>query len=74
MIICHSCKGNGYHTLRFEAEETIDQCKVCDSKGELDESKYYHQTWTEGDKDSPVIYYGPPLDPESFKNYKITKE
>jgi len=74
MIICSHCKGNGYVRLVFEAEESIEQCKVCNSQGELNEDKYYHQTWTEGVNDSLAIYYGPPLDPESFKNYKISKE
>ena len=74
MIICDHCKGNGYHRLVFEAEESIEQCKVCDSQGELDENKHYHQTWTEGIEDSIAIYYGPPLDPESFKNYTISAE
>ena len=74
MIICSHCKGNGYIRLAFEAEESIKQCKVCDSQGELNENNYYHQTWTEGAEDSLAVYYGPPLDPESFKNYKISKE
>jgi len=74
MIICSHCKGNGYIRLSFEAETSVEQCKVCDSQGELKENQHYHQTWTEGDKNSPVIYYGPPLDPESFKNYKIHPE
>jgi len=33
MIICHNCKGNGYVRLKFENEESIGQCKVCDSQG-----------------------------------------
>ena len=74
MIICSHCKGNGFIKLSFEAETIIEQCTVCDSQGELDEDKYYNQTWTEGVDDSPVIYYGPPLDPESFKNYTISGE
>ena len=74
MIICSHCKGNGYVKLRFEGEQVINQCKVCDSQGELNEDTYYHQTWTEGTKDSIAIYYGPPLDPESFKNYTISGE
>ena len=74
MIICSQCKGNGYVRLSFEAETSIEQCKICDSQGEIDENNYYHQTWTEGVNDSLAIYYGPPLDPESFKNYKISKE
>ena len=59
--------------LNFEAEEVIEQCPICQSRGELDENTHYHQTWEEGDNDSPVIYYGPPLDPEGFKNYKLHK-
>jgi DnaJ-class molecular chaperone len=74
MIICSHCKGNGFVKLRFEGEQVINQCKVCDSQGEIDENKYYHQTWTEGAQDSIAIYYGPPLDPESFKNYTISGE
>ena len=74
MIICSQCKGNGYVRLSFEAETSIEQCKICDSQGEIDENNYYHQTWTEGVNDSPSIYYGPPLDPECFNNYKISKE
>ena len=73
-IICHQCKGNGYVKVRFEAEHAIEQCKVCDSQGELVQDKHYNQTWTEGVDESPVIYYGPPLDPESFKNYTISAE
>ncbi len=73
-IICHECKGNGYHKLRFEAEQSIEQCKVCNSQGELKEDKYYRQTWTEGVEDSLSIYYGPLLDPECFNNYKIYPE
>ena len=74
MIICHACKGNGYVKLNWEATESVEQCKVCDSQGELNEDNYYHQTWTEGVNDSLTVYYGPPLDPECFKNYKISKE
>ena len=74
MIICSHCKGNGYVKVSFEAEKSVDQCKVCDSQGELNEDNYYHQTWTEGAEDSLTVYYGPPLDPECFKNYKISKE
>ena len=71
MIICSHCKGNGFIKLSFEAETIIEQCTVCDSQGHLDENKHYNQSWTEGVEESPVVYYGPPLDPESFKNYKI---
>jgi len=73
-MICYNCKGNGYVKLKFENEESIGQCKVCDSQGELKEDNYYHQSWTEGAQDSLSVYYGPLLDPECFKNYKIYKE
>ena len=39
MIICSNCKGNGYIRLRFEAEESIHQCKVCNSQGEIEKEK-----------------------------------
>ena len=58
MTICSQCKGNGYIKVRFEAEEAIEQCKVCDSQGEIDEDTYYHQTWTEGVNQTITIYYG----------------
>ena len=73
-MICYNCKGNGYVRLKFENEESIGQCKVCDSQGELKEDNYYHQSWTEGAQDSLSVYYGPPLDPECFNNYQIYKE
>jgi DnaJ-class molecular chaperone len=74
-IICHECKGNGYHKLRFEGEEAIEQCKICHSQGQLIENKHYHQTWSDGVSDEITsFYWGPPLDPESFKNYKIYPE
>ena len=72
-MICYNCKGNGYVKIRFECEEAITQCKVCNSSGETKESLHYHQSWDDG-AGSPTIYYGPPLDvegDESFKNYKI---
>ena len=72
MIICSHCKGNGYVKIRFEAEQAINQCKVCDSQGELDENKHYNQAGSGGASDElDNFYWGPPLDPESFKNYKI---
>jgi DnaJ-class molecular chaperone len=75
MIICSQCKGNGYVKVRFEAEEAIEQCKICDSQGEINENKHFHQTWSDGISDEVTsFYYGPPLDPECFKNYKIYKE
>ena len=74
MISCHNCKGNGYVRLSFEAETNIEQCKVCRSQGILIENKHYHQTWTEGSNKTLAIYYGPPLDPECFENYTISRE
>jgi len=73
-MICYNCKGNGYVKFNWEATQSVKQCKICDSQGELKEDNYYHQSWTEGAEDSPSIYYGPPLDPECFKNYKIYSE
>jgi DnaJ-class molecular chaperone len=73
-MICSKCKGNGYVRLSFEAEQVIEQCKVCDSQGEINEDNYYHQTWTEGSNKTLAIYYGPPLDPECFENYTISRE
>ena len=73
MVICHNCKGNGYLRLRFEAEETIEQCKVCDSQGEVKKNKHFKQTWDDGNG-SFSLYFGPPLEVEEgdgFKNYKI---
>jgi len=33
--ICPGCHGNGYITMRWEAEEVIEQCKTCNSQGEV---------------------------------------
>ena len=75
MIICSHCKGNGYIRLAFEAEESIEQCKVCHSQGHLIENKHYRQTWSDGVSDEITsFYWGPPLDPEGFKNYKIYRK
>jgi DnaJ-class molecular chaperone len=72
MIICSHCKGNGYVRIKFEAEKSTMQCEVCDSQGTLDESKHYHQAWSGGvSNELDNFYYGPPLDPKAFKNYKI---
>jgi len=70
MVICHNCKGNGFLRLKFEAEETIEQCKVCNSQGETKAGEYYPQSWDDGDG-NPCVYHGPALDPEGFPNYKI---
>ena len=34
--ICPICHGNGYVRLKFEAEESIQQCTNCDSQVEID--------------------------------------
>ena len=70
MVICHNCKGNGFLRIRFEAEEDFTQCKVCNSSGQIAEGIYYQQSWEDGDG-LPVVYHGPPLDGNEFKNYKI---
>jgi DnaJ-class molecular chaperone len=68
--ICPHCKGNGYVRVSFEAEESILQCQTCESKGELDTEKFYHQTWTEP-HGTTTYYHGPLVDPEEFKDWKI---
>ena len=71
-MICPNCGGNGFIKLSWEATESIEQCSVCKSQGELDETEHYHQSWSDGVSDETTsFYYGPPLDPEGFKNYKI---
>ena len=75
--ICPNCKGNGFNKLRFEAEEVIEQCNVCNSSGELDKDKHYRQSWDGAKVEGIVtrtVYFGPLLDPESFPNYKIHGE
>ena len=77
LSICPNCKGNGFNKLRFEAEEVIEQCKICNSSGELDKNKHYRQSWDGAKVEGIVtrtVYFGPPLDPESFPNYKIHGE
>ena len=71
-MICFNCKGNGYLKLNWEGEQSIEQCKVCNSQGEVKDDEHYHQTWSDGvSEETTSFYYGPPLDPEGFKNYKI---
>jgi len=71
-MICFNCKGNGFLKLRFEGEQAIEQCKVCNSQGEIKDDEHYHQTWSDGvSNETTSFYYGPPLDGEIFKNYKI---
>ena len=72
-MICPHCKGNGYVRLRFEGEEVTEQCWVCNSQGEVDDTKHFIQTWRE-DNGSSAYYYGPLLDPDSFKDHRIHKE
>ena len=33
--ICPDCHGNGYIVMRWEGEEVIEQCKTCNSQGEV---------------------------------------
>ena len=74
-MICFNCKGNGYLRLNWEAEKSIEQCKVCNSQGEIKDDEHYNQTWSDGITDETTsFYYGPPLDPEGFKNYKIYRK
>ena len=75
-MICHNCKGNGYLRFSWEASESIEQCKVCNSQGEVKDDEHYNQSWDDG-SGSNSFYYGPPLDvqgDESFKNYKIYRK
>ena len=72
-MICPHCKGNGYVRLCFEGEEITKQCWVCNSQGEVDDTKHFVQTWRE-DNGSSAYYYGPLLDPDSFKEHRIHKE
>ena len=71
-MICFNCKGNGYLRLSWEGERSIEQCKVCNSQGEVKDDEYFPQSWEDGDG-NPCVYHGPPLDyeDEGFKNYKI---
>ena len=32
---CPACKGNGYIRLTFETEEATQECKTCNSQGEI---------------------------------------
>ena len=39
ITICPRCKGNGYFTVKESVENPLDtvvQCPMCESKGELD--------------------------------------
>ena len=69
-MICTYCKGNGYVRLCFEAEEVTEQCWVCESQGEVKDSKHFIQTW-EDNNGSRAYYYGPLLDPQHFKEHRI---
>jgi DnaJ-class molecular chaperone len=72
-MICQNCKGNGYIRVSWEAEKSIEQCKVCNSQGEIKDDEHFKQTWDDGNG-SASLYFGPPLEVEEgdgFKNYKI---
>lgn len=74
-IICRHCKGNGYIRVTFEAEKNILQCKKCESQGTIKDEDWTHygQTWKEPNG-STAYYHGPLLNPEDFKDWKISKE
>ena len=72
-IICTQCRGDGHLRLRFEAEESVRQCWVCNSQGEVKKDKHFIQSWEESGG-SRAHYYGPLLDPQHFKKYKVHKE
>jgi len=75
-MICFNCKGNGYLRLSWEGERNIEQCKVCNSSGEVKDDEYFKQTWDDG-HGAASLYFGPPLDvqeDEGFKNYKIYRK
>ncbi len=38
--ICPDCKGNGYHKVSWEAEEVVQQCKTCNSQGEITQKEF----------------------------------
>lgn len=75
-MICPHCKGNGYVWLCFEAEKVVEQCWVCESSGEASDTTHFSQTWQGGedDKGFRTQYFGPLLDPDNFKNYRIEKD
>ena len=75
-MICFNCKGNGYLRLSWEGERNIEQCKVCNSSGEVKDDEYFKQTWDDG-HGAASLYFGPPLEvqgDEGFKNYKIYRK
>lgn len=37
--ICPSCKGNGYHRISWEGDESVMQCETCKSNGEVTKDK-----------------------------------
>ena len=61
-MICYNCKGNGFLRLKWEGNESIKQCKVCNSSGEVKDEEHYHQTWSDGvSEETTSFYYGPHL-------------
>ena len=71
-MICYNCKGNGYVKIRFECEEAITQCKVCNSSGETKNDEFYHQSWNDS-AGAPSLYYGRHLTYKEMKDLKTTK-
>ena len=72
-MICTHCKGNGFLRLSFEGEECTKQCWVCNSQGEVEDTKHFFQEWKNGES-GRSFYYGPLLDPSGFKGYRINKQ
>lgn len=61
--------------LNLKQKNQLYSVRFVTHKGVSDESKHYYQTWSDGVSDEVTsFYFGPPLDPEGFKNYKIYKK
>tara|TARA_R110000824_G_scaffold185300_1_gene366274 strand:- start:236 stop:418 length:183 start_codon:yes stop_codon:yes gene_type:complete len=45
--ICPNCKGNGYHRVSWEGDESVMQCETCHSSGDVTQKEsleYYKKT------------------------------
>ena len=38
--ICPNCKGNGYHRISWEGDESVMQCETCHSSGEVTKKEF----------------------------------
>ena len=73
-MICPNCKGNGFTTHMFEAEEATIQCKACNSEGEVPSDKFFSQKYESKNwlqEWAPVYYHGACLDYTLFRNLRI---